>query len=89
MVHPLRPAYSSKAAVPNQGRLQGIAYFSRSLETRGMETKDQAPDAAEGLRLVRAFLVLPAEKRRLVIALIEELARERDQREEETEASPT
>jgi hypothetical protein len=53
-----------------------------------MKTRDEAPDAAEGLRLVRAFLLLPPEKRRLVIALIEELAREQDRRKEETEASP-
>lgn len=50
--------------------------------------KEQA-DEAEGLRLVRAFLSLPPDKRAEVIAFVEELARAQGRPEAGTEASPT
>lgn len=42
----------------------------------------------EGLRLIRAFLSLPPDKRAEVIAFVEELARAHARPEEGTEASP-
>jgi hypothetical protein len=69
--------------------LQGIAYFSRSLDTAWMKPKDESPEAAEGLRLVRAFLLLPPDRRRLVLKFVEELSRAQDRREEGAETSPT
>lgn len=46
-------------------------------------------DEAQGLRLVRAFLSLPPDKRAEVIAFVEELARAQGRPEAGTEASPT
>jgi hypothetical protein len=43
---------------------------------------------AEGLRLIRAFLSLPPDKRAEVIAFVEELARAQARPQEGTEASP-
>jgi hypothetical protein len=40
-----------------------------------MDAKDDQSDEAQGLRLVRAFLRLPPDKRAEVIAFVEELAR--------------
>ncbi|TCU68294.1 hypothetical protein EDE08_109305 [Bradyrhizobium sp. R2.2-H] len=40
-----------------------------------MDTTNERPDEAEGLRLIRAFLALPPDKRAEVIAFVEELAR--------------
>lgn len=41
-----------------------------------METSAEWPEEVQGLRLVRSFLVLPAEKRRLVLQFVEALAEE-------------
>ena len=50
---------------------------------------DQLPEEALGLRLVRAFLTLPPEKRQHVLRLVEEMSRARDDRHEEgAEATP-
>lgn len=40
-----------------------------------MDAKSNQSDEAQGLRLVRAFLSLPPDKRAEVIAFVEELAR--------------
>ncbi|MCK1733725.1 hypothetical protein IVA79_07065 [Bradyrhizobium sp. 138] len=53
-----------------------------------MDAKDERVDEAEGLRLIRAFLTLPPDKRAEVIAFAEELARAHGRPEEGTEASP-
>ncbi|MCP3388796.1 hypothetical protein NLM27_08380 [Bradyrhizobium sp. CCGB12] len=53
-----------------------------------MVAQDERVDEAEGLRLVRAFLSLPPDKRAEVIAFVEELARARGRPEQGTEASP-
>jgi hypothetical protein len=50
--------------------------------------KDQS-DEAQGLRLVRAFLSLPPDKRAEVIAFVEELARAPAQPGEGEGTSPT
>ncbi|MCP3465458.1 hypothetical protein [Bradyrhizobium sp. CCGUVB23] len=54
-----------------------------------MKPKDERSEEAEGLCLVRAFLLLPPDKRRLVLKFADELARAQDRHEEGTEASPT
>lgn len=54
-----------------------------------MDAEDERVDEVEGLRLVRAFLSLPPDKRAEVIAFVEELARAHGRPEEGTEASPT
>ena len=54
-----------------------------------MKSKDEWLEEAEGLCLVRAFLLLPPDKRRLVLKFADELAREQDRHEEATETSPT
>ncbi|GLR83327.1 hypothetical protein [Bradyrhizobium iriomotense] len=55
-----------------------------------MKSKDESSEEAEGLCLVRAFLLLPPDKRRLVLKFADELARAQDRHEtERTEASPT
>lgn len=40
-----------------------------------MDARNDQSDEAEGLRLVRAFLALPPDKRAEVIAFVEELVR--------------
>ncbi|MBB4260948.1 MULTISPECIES: hypothetical protein [unclassified Bradyrhizobium] len=87
MIHLSRP-HSSKAAAPNQGGKQGIAYFSRSPDIRRMDSGKERSDEVEGLRLIRAFLSLPPDKRAEVIAFVEELARAHGRPEEGTQASP-
>ena len=54
-----------------------------------MDAEDERVDEAEGLRLIRAFLSLPPDKRAEVIAFVEELARAQGRTEAGTEASPT
>jgi hypothetical protein len=54
-----------------------------------MKPRDESPEAAEGLRLVRAFLLLPPDKRRLVLKFVEELPHAQDRHEEGVETSPT
>jgi hypothetical protein len=54
-----------------------------------MDVKSDQSDEAQGLRLVRAFLSLPPDKRAEVIAFAEELARAQGRPEAGTEASPT
>ncbi|MHC4054310.1 hypothetical protein [Bradyrhizobium sp. 25ACV] len=87
MIHLSRP-HSSKAAAPNQGGKEGIAYFSRSPESSRMDSGKERSDEVEGLRLIRAFLLLPPDKRAEVIAFVEELARAHGRPEEGTQASP-
>ncbi|MGY3035158.1 hypothetical protein ACVIIV_004328 [Bradyrhizobium sp. USDA 4354] len=53
-----------------------------------MNTTRERPDEVEGLRLIRAFLSLPPDKRAEVIAFVEELARAHARPEKGTEASP-
>ncbi|MCK1336338.1 hypothetical protein ACVWWG_008483 [Bradyrhizobium sp. LB7.2] len=53
-----------------------------------MDAKTDHSDEADGLRLVRAFLSLPPDKRAEVIAFVEELARAQSRPEEGTEVSP-
>lgn len=67
----------------------GIAYFSRTPETRRMDSDKEHSDEVLGLRLVRAFLSLPPDKRAEVIAFVEELVRAHGQPEEGQKASPT
>lgn len=54
-----------------------------------MDVKSNQSEEAQGLRLVRAFLMLPPEKRAEVIAFVEELARAQSRPEAGTEVSPT
>ncbi|WP_198028346.1 hypothetical protein [Bradyrhizobium sp. WSM1743] len=53
-----------------------------------MDTTKERPGEVEGLRLIRAFLSLPPNKRAEVIAFVEELARAHARPEEGKEASP-
>lgn len=53
-----------------------------------MVAGEERSDEVEGLRLIRAFLSLPPDKRAEVIAFVEELARAHARPEEGTEASP-
>jgi hypothetical protein len=69
--------------------LQGIAYFSRSPDIGRMESWDSQSDEAQGLRLVRAFLSLPPDKRAEVLAFVEDLLIAHGRPEEGQEASPT
>jgi hypothetical protein len=53
-----------------------------------MESRNpERPEEAQGLHLVRSFLLLPPDKRRLVLDLAEELLREQGARAEETDGS--
>jgi hypothetical protein len=54
-----------------------------------MDAKADQSDEAQGLRLIRAFLSLPPEKRAEVMAFVEELARAQCRPEEGHGASPT
>ena len=54
-----------------------------------MDSGTERSNAVEGLRLIRAFLSLPPDKRAEVIAFVEELARAQGRPEAGTEASPT
>ncbi|WP_454646284.1 hypothetical protein [Bradyrhizobium liaoningense] len=74
MIH-LSRAHSSKAAASNQEGSKRIAYFSRSPDIERMVAREERSDEVEGLRLIRAFLSLPPDKRAEVIAFAEELAR--------------
>jgi hypothetical protein len=53
-----------------------------------MELRDDQSDEAQGLRLVRAFLALPPEKRAQVIAFVEQLVAVPDQPGQAEKASP-
>jgi hypothetical protein len=53
-----------------------------------MNAKPDQSSEAEGLRLVRAFLSLPPDRRADVIAFVEELARAQSRPGEGTEVSP-
>ncbi len=53
-----------------------------------MDAKTEQSDEAQGLRLVRAFLLLPPDKRAEVIAFVEELVRAQGRHAEGTEISP-
>ncbi|WGD55856.1 hypothetical protein QA641_19380 [Bradyrhizobium sp. CB1650] len=53
-----------------------------------MVTQDESSDEALGLRLVRAFLSLPPDKRAEVIAFVEELVRAHGPSEDGKEVSP-
>jgi hypothetical protein len=72
-----------------EGILQGIAYFSRAPDSAGMDAGKERSDEAEGLRLVRAFLSLPPDRRAEVIAFVEELARAHAQPGEGEGITPT
>jgi len=54
-----------------------------------MDSREEWPEEAEGLWLVRAFLTLPPEKRGLVLRCVEELSREQERRGEGAEAPST
>lgn len=54
-----------------------------------MDSKIDPSDEAQGLRLVRAFLSLPPEKRAEVIAFVEDLVRAHARPEDGQETSPT
>lgn len=54
-----------------------------------MDSKVDPSDEAQGLRLVRAFLSLPPEKRAEVIAFVEDLVRAHAGPEDGQETSPT
>ncbi|WLB93214.1 hypothetical protein QIH91_16980 [Bradyrhizobium japonicum USDA 135] len=87
MIH-LSHDHSSKAAASSQEGSKGIAYFSRSPDIERMVAGEERSDEAEGLRLIRAFLSLPPDKRAEVIAFAEELARAHALSAEGREASP-
>lgn len=48
-----------------------------------MNATKERPDEVEGLRLIRAFLSLPSDKRAEVVAFVEELVRAHGRSEEE------
>jgi hypothetical protein len=54
-----------------------------------MDSRVDQSDEAQGLRLVRAFLSLPPDRRAEVIAFVENLVRANARPEEGREASPT
>jgi hypothetical protein len=54
-----------------------------------MESRENQSDEAQGLRLVRAFLSLPPDKRAEVLAFVEDLVRAHARPEEGQEISPT
>ncbi|MBR0689298.1 hypothetical protein JQ612_06570 [Bradyrhizobium manausense] len=53
-----------------------------------MDSKVDPPDEAQGLRLVRAFLSLPPDKRAEVIAFVEDLVRAHTRPNDGQEISP-
>lgn len=53
-----------------------------------MERGSERSEEALGLRLVRAYLTLPPEKRRRLMQFVEELSRELDRPNEGAGASP-
>ena len=53
-----------------------------------MDSKVEPSDEAQGLRLVRAFLSLPPDKRAEVIAFVEDLVRATTRPDDGQEASP-
>ncbi|WP_194482108.1 hypothetical protein [Bradyrhizobium sp. CCBAU 53338] len=53
-----------------------------------MDAKANPSDEAQGLRLVRAFLTLPPEKRAEVIAFVEDLVRTHVRPDDRREVSP-
>jgi hypothetical protein len=67
---------------------RGIAYFSRLSDIERMDAQDERSVEVQGLRLVRAFLSLPPDKRALVIEFIEEMLRASRRRSEDTQVSP-
>ncbi|WFU85713.1 hypothetical protein QA645_16925 [Bradyrhizobium sp. CIAT3101] len=69
--------------------MQGIAYFSRTPDIGWMDSGADQSEEAQGLRLVRAFLSLPPDKRAEVIAFVENLVRAQARSEDGHEASPT
>ena len=54
-----------------------------------MESRDSQSDEAQGLRLVRAFLSLPPDKRAEVLAFVEDLLLAHGRPEDGQEVSPT
>jgi hypothetical protein len=52
-----------------------------------MEPKAEGPDSAQGLRLVRAYLALPPEKRQRVLQFIEELLGKQGEPREEAKST--
>jgi hypothetical protein len=65
-----------------------IAYFSRPPDSGRMEPSAEWPDEVQGLRLVRTFLALSEDKRRLVLRFVEELVRESFRDDESNESGP-
>jgi len=53
-----------------------------------MDSKVEPSDEAQGLRLVRAFLSLPPDKRAEVIVFVEDLVRANTRPDDGQEASP-
>jgi len=53
-----------------------------------MELREDQCDEAQGLRLVRAFLALPPDKRAEIVAFVEQLAEAKDQPGQAEKASP-
>jgi hypothetical protein len=53
-----------------------------------MEPSAEWPDEVQGLRLVRTFLALSEDKRRLVLRFVEELVRESFRDDESNESGP-
>ncbi|MGL3108632.1 hypothetical protein [Bradyrhizobium sp. BR 1432] len=89
MIHLSRTPIPTKRSRRIKGPfVKGIAYFSRSPDSGRMNAEDKRMDEAEGLRLVRAFLSLPPDKRAEVIAFVEELARAHGRPEKGKEISP-
>lgn len=87
MIHLSRPIPAKRLLRIKQVR-KGIAYFSRSSDIAPMDSGTERSDEVEGLRLIRAFLSLPPDKRAEVIACVEGLARAQGRPEGGAEASP-
>ncbi|RQH15670.1 hypothetical protein EHH60_00240 [Bradyrhizobium sp. RP6] len=87
MIH-LSSAIPAKRLRRIKGGSKRIAYFSRSPDIKRMVVEEERSDEVEGLRLIRAFLSLPPDKRAEVIAFAEELARVHGRPAEGTEALP-
>jgi len=89
MGHTFVGAISAKLAVRIKKVPRGDCIFFPAARQWGMDAKTDRSDEAEGLRLVRAFLLLPPDKRAEAIAFVEGLARVQSRPEEGQGTSPT
>jgi hypothetical protein len=85
---PPQPPPFQQSGCAESSHLTRVAYFSRSPESARMDSGKERSAEVDGLRLIRAFRLLPPDRRAEVIAFVEELARAHGWPEEGTKASP-